>query len=549
MSCELSLRACFPQFQAADGLIYLDSAATSHKPQVVIDRTLQFYVHENANVHRASYQQAAQTTARFEQARQQVQAFIGAASPKEIIWTKGATESINLVASCLTATQLNGGRNILISGLEHHANLVPWQQMAARLGLNLQVMPLDAQGCLLLEDALAMIDADTALVAIAHVSNALGNINPIGAIIDKARKYNALSLIDGTQALGHFAVDVGQLGCDFYVFSGHKIYGPTGIGVLYGRQSLLESMSPYQYGGEMIEQVTYSHTSFAPLPYKFEAGTPNMAGVMGLAAALEFIDMHRQTITAHEQALYAYLLKGLSAITGVRLWGDLENSVALQSFTLEGLNSYDVATLLNQQNIALRVGHHCAMPLMHRLGIDGTLRVSLACYNTQAELDSLFAALEKAIAELSGANDIPSSPVPVRGDQDLVAKLKAARGWDESYRQIMLAGKELARLPDALKSAELQVFGCESQVWLKCEFVAGAIQLQGDSPSKIVRGLLAVIFAAIDGQRPEQVLSFDIKSYLAQLGLASQLSESRGNGLAAVVQRIHQYSREQLSKI
>jgi cysteine desulfurase/selenocysteine lyase len=543
---ENPLRALFPQFTQPKPVIYLDSAATSHKPQTVIDRTQQFYSHENSNVHRSSHVLAAHTTAQFEAVREQVQQFISATSSKEIIWTKGATESINLVAACLTAEHLKPGRELLVSGLEHHANLVPWQQVAQRFSLTLKIMPIDEQGILNLTQALNLINDNTALVAIAQVSNALGNINPIDAIIAKAKYHGALTLIDGAQAVSHLVVNVQDLDCDFYVFSGHKMYGPTGIGVLYGKQTLLEALPPYQFGGEMIQHVSYEQSSFQSLPYKFEAGTPNIAGVVGLGAALTFIQQHRSLINHIEHQLYQHLINGLQQIEGLFLWGELDKSVALQSFTVDGLSQQDLVILLNQQNIAIRAGHHCAMPLMQKLGIEGTLRVSLACYNTIDEIDYFLHALKSAIAQLTTTSQdtIGKGAVPARllktvdSAKPLANQIKAARGWDQIYRQIMLAGKDLVRLPDSSKSKEYQVLGCESQVWLKCQLHDNKLSLQGDSPSKIVRGLLAIIFEVLEGKTPQQVILFNINEYLAELGLSHHLSQSRGNGLMAVVEKI-----------
>ena len=551
---ENPLRAMFPQFSGDKPVVYFDSAATSHKPQVVIDRIQQFYRHENANVHRSSHTTAMQATAQFEAVRQQVQHFIGAKSHKEIIWTKGATESINLVAACLGAEQLKAGSELLVSGLEHHANLVPWQQVAQRFELTLKVMPVNEQGILDLTQALNLINDNTALVAIGQVSNAFGNINPIKPILSKARSVGALSLIDGAQAVSHLAVNVQELGCDFYVFSGHKMYGPTGIGVLYGKQALLEQLPPYQFGGEMIQHVTYAQSSFQPLPYKYEAGTPNIAGVIGLGAAVSFVQQHRTVINQIEQQLYQYLVKGLNKIAGLRLWGESDNSVAVQSFTINGLSQQDIVILLNQQNIAIRAGHHCVMPLMQQLGIEGTLRVSLACYNTIEEIDYLLVALQSAINQLktepseNNIKPIKLPPLSLSAEITLpfASQIKKVRGWDQVYRQIMLAGRDLPRLPTSLQSDDTAVYGCESQVWLKCQLNENVLSLQGDSPSKIVRGLLAIIFEVLAGKTPQQVVAFNMRDYLAELGLSTHLSESRGNGLMAVVEKIRQYCEQGL---
>jgi cysteine desulfurase / selenocysteine lyase len=540
------LKALFPQLVGAKPLIYLDSAATSHKPLCVIERINQYYSNENANVHRSNHTLAAQTTAKFETVRQQVQHFIGAKSDKEIIWTKGATESINLVANCLSTQHLQTGQKILLSALEHHANLVPWQQMAQRFALQIHIMPVDDKGCLLIEQALQLIDSQTALVAVTHVSNTLGNINPIELIIKKAKALGAMTLIDGAQAISHLKVDVQALDCDFYVFSAHKMYGPTGIGVLYGKQALLESMSPYQYGGEMIQQVGYFDSTFQGLPYKFEAGTPNIAGVLGLGAAVAFIEQHRALIDQIESELYAYLLQQLAQIKQVQLWGETKSSIALQSITLIGLNIQDLSILLSEQNIAIRTGHHCTMPLMQRLGLAGTLRISLACYNTFADIDAFMQALKNAMLQLAPDSAIQDESNVVVASElwaidkilPLAQKIKAAQGWDSVYREIMIAGKELNRLPVHLQVAEYEVNGCESQVWLSCEVKNQHLHLQGDSPSKIVRGLLAIIFEVLQGQNVQSIAVFDMAAYLQQLGLSRHLSPSRGNGLLAVVQFI-----------
>jgi cysteine desulfurase/selenocysteine lyase len=538
MAPTLSLRKHFPIFHqgAMDpAWIYFDSAATSQKPQCVIDATEQFYSGQNANVHRASHAMAKQATDRFEQARETLKRFINAASRDEIIWSKGATESINLVATVLGKAYFKAGDEILISALEHHANIVPWQQVAADKGLLLKIMPVDALGCLLVAEALAMINPNTALVAIGHVSNALGNINPLTQLVSAARQVNALVLIDGAQAVGHMPVDVQALDCDFYVFSGHKMFGPTGVGVLYGKKALLENLPPYQFGGEMIEKVSFTASSFQGLPFKYEAGTPNIAGVLGLAAAATFIEQNRSDIIKQEEQLYHHLLKGLTDIPGIVLWGDTKKSTCIQSFTLENINNQDLGLLLNEQDIALRVGHHCAMPLMETLGVEGTLRISLACYNTVEEIDLCMQALSKAIAQLRSGLKQPKQGSTTATLANLVTQ---ARSWDETYRQIMLAGKTLALLDPAQRQAECEVMGCESQVWLLCEVQNGAINLTAYSPSKIVRGLLAIMFEPLQGLDPFHVMAFDMSAYLAQLGLAKHLSQSRGNGLNAVMEKI-----------
>lgn len=545
MTSHANLRQYFPIFNALQGdpaWIYLDSAATSQKPQSVIDAISAFYTTANSNVHRASHNVARQATDSFEQTRVKIQQFINAASPNEVIWTKGATESINLVANILARGHFKAGDEILLSALEHHANIVPWQQVAAEYGLTIEVIPVDKHGVLDLARGLDLISAKTALLAIGHVSNALGNINPLAPLIKQAKQHAALILVDGAQAIGHMAVDVQALDCDFYLFSGHKMYGPTGTGVLYGKEALLNSLPPYQGGGEMIEKVSFSGSSFQLAPFRFEAGTPNIAGVMGLSAAVDFIQLHRSQIAELELYLYQYLHAQLRTISGITLWGETTNSSCIQSFTVEGVDNQDLGMLLNEQNIAVRLGHHCAMPLMEMLGLSGTLRVSLACYNTTGEIDAFIGGLNKAIEQLKGT--VTVSDVRHQSslaDSPLAAKIRAAKSWDETYRQIMLAGKSLSLIQSAHRTTEYEVFGCESQVWLCCEFKQDELTISAYSPSKIVRGLLAIMFEPIQGLSRQQVETFDMQSYLAELGLAKHLSQSRGNGLSAVMSRIKQF--------
>ncbi len=550
-----SLRSYFPVFDQPQNQhwIYLDSAATSQKLKTVIDISQDYYLNNAVNVHRSSHQVAAKVTADFEQARQKVQRFIGAKQVSEIVWTKGATESINLVAHGLAATHFKPNDQIVISALEHHANIVPWQQLAKRLNLQLKIMPVDEQGVLILEQALDLINPNTALVAMGHVSNALGNINPIEPIIKKAKQVGALSLIDGTQAVNHLPVNVQHLDCDFYVFSGHKIFGPTGIGVLYAKYYLLEQMPPYQLGGEMIESVSFTDTQFQPPPLKFEAGTPNIAGVLGLSAAIDFLATHKARLQQVENNLYQQLLAQLSAMPNIKLWGDNHNSICVVSFTVNEINPYDLAVLLDKHNIALRVGHHCAMPLMQSLGIEGTIRVSLGPYNTEKEIQTFISALKHSIAYLTAPQTSQQHNVEQGQDKSvgspLATALQQAKGWDQSYRQLMLAGKSLPRLEAHLKTPASEVSGCESQVWIDVKVVNNQLQLVGDSPSKIVRGLLAVVFEALSNQAPAQVLEFDLHDYLATLGLNKHLSPSRGNGLSAVLTKIRQHCQSHCDRL
>lgn len=393
------LRGQFPALaQEVNGhpLVYLDNAATTQKPQAVLDAINHYYRADNANVHRAAHALSGRATRAFEDARETVARFINAPRSHEVIWTRGTTEAINLVAQSWGMSELRAGDEIVLSTLEHHANIVPWQLVAQRTGAVIRVIPLDERGDLDIAAYLALLGPRTRLVSVAHVSNALGTVNPVKEMVAAAKAVGALSLIDGAQAVAHLVVDVQAIGCDFYAFSGHKLYGPTGIGVLWGRTELLERMPPWQAGGEMIDKVSFSGTTFNTLPFKFEAGTPHIAGAIGLAAAIGFVmEQDKDSLASHEAALTDYLVAGLQQVPGLRLVGEPGQRAGAVSFLLDDIHPQDAATLLDMQGIALRVGHHCAMPLMESLGIGGTMRASLACYNNRDDVDALLAALHK----------------------------------------------------------------------------------------------------------------------------------------------------------
>jgi cysteine desulfurase/selenocysteine lyase len=375
-------------------LVYLDSAATSQKPQVVIDTLRAYYETDNANVHRGVHALSQRATDRYEAARERVRRFLNAAEAREIVFVRGTTEGINLVASAYGRTEVAPGDEIIISGMEHHSNIVPWQMLRDDRGAVLRVIPLTDEGELRLDEYERLLGPRTRLVAVPHVSNALGTINPVKQMIQMAHRQGAAVLIDGAQAAPHLPVDVQELGCDFYVFSGHKALGPTGIGVLYGRAERLERMPPYQGGGDMIRSVTFERTVYAALPAKFEAGTPHIAGVIGLGAALDYLEtVGRARIAAYEHELTAYGTAALREIPGVRLIGTAREKASVLSFVLEGIHAHDVGTVLDQEGVAVRAGHHCAMPVMQRFGVPATVRASLAFYNTREDLDALVAAL------------------------------------------------------------------------------------------------------------------------------------------------------------
>ena len=378
-------------------LIYLDNGATTHKPQTVIDTEAEFYRTINSNVHRGAHTLSDLATERFENARRTVQEFIGAVKPEEIVWTRGTTESINLVAATWGRQNLSKGDRILVSGMEHHSNIVPWQMLCQQTGAELVVIPVLDNGELDLNGFAELMEPSVKLIAVTHVSNALGTVNPIPDIVRMARINESIVLVDGAQAVAHFDVDVLQLDVDFYAFSSHKLFGPTGMGVLYGKEELLNEMPPYQGGGEMIEHCSFDGTTYNSLPYKFEAGTPNIAGALGLAAAIDYINtLDRKQLAKHEDALIQHAHQLAVDMGGILIIGDAPKKASVFSFLLEGAHPADVGTLLDQQGIAVRTGHHCTMPLMTRFDVPGTVRASMSIYNTLDEVDTLFKGLEKA---------------------------------------------------------------------------------------------------------------------------------------------------------
>lgn len=377
-------------------LVYLDNANTTQKPNSVIDSTTDYYQHDNANVHRATHTLSERSTQQFDNVRQKIKHFINAASTKEIIFTRGTTESINLVASSFGRAFLRTGDEILISYMEHHSNIVPWQILCEQSGALLKVIPINDAGELDLSQIDTLLTSKTKLLALTHASNALGTVNPIQKLIAQAHHVGAKVLIDGAQAIPHFQVDVQALDCDFYVFSGHKIYGPTGTGVLYGKEALLEQMPPYQGGGDMILSVAFEKTHYADLPAKFEAGTPNIAGVIALGAALDYLDQFNFTdIQAHEKHLLAYTHELAPSIKGLRPIGTAQQKIGVFSFVFDDIHAHDVGTIVDQQGVAIRAGHHCAMPVMKRMQVPATARASFALYNTLDDVDRLFAALRE----------------------------------------------------------------------------------------------------------------------------------------------------------
>src|SRR5579863_4412341 len=394
------VRADFPILETrvnGHPLVYLDSAASAQRPLAVLRAVDDYERHSHANVHRGVHALSQAATSAYEGARERVRRFVNARSSREIIFVRGTTEAINLVAQAYARPRFGPGDEILITALEHHANIVPWQMVCEQTGSTLKVAPINRRGELELEEFLRLLSPRTRLVALAHVSNALGTVLPLGQLIDAAHAHGAVVLVDGAQAVPHARVDVRALGADFYCFSGHKLYGPTGIGVLYGREELLSAMPPWQGGGDMILQVSFEKTTYNQLPAKFEAGTPNISGAVGLAAAMDYIEsLGLDAIAAHEHRLVDRATTALERIPGIRLVGTAPDKASIVSFTMDGVHPHDLGTILDHEGVAVRTGHHCAMPLMTFLGLPATVRASFACYNTEHDVGSLVAALGKA---------------------------------------------------------------------------------------------------------------------------------------------------------
>ena len=393
------IREDFPVLQQkvhGKPLVYLDSAATAQKPTVVVDAIRRFHEVDCANIHRGVHELSQRSTAAYEQARSKARRFVNARSKDELIYVRGTTEGINLVTSSWGRKNVKEGDEIIISAMEHHSNIVPWQMLCGETGAKLRVIPMNERGELLMEEYEKLLNPHTKIVAVNHVSNALGTVNPVKQIIDMAHKVGALTLIDGAQAAPHIAVDVQALDADFYTFSGHKVVGPTGIGILYGKTALLNAMPPYQGGGDMIKVVTFEKTTYADLPYKFEAGTPNIEGGIGLGAALYYVTaIGIEQIADYEHRLLDYGTQQLSQIPGLKLIGTAKEKASVLSFVIEGIHPHDIGTVLDKQGIAVRTGHHCAQPVMDFFNVPATTRASLAFYNTFAEIDALVAGIKK----------------------------------------------------------------------------------------------------------------------------------------------------------
>jgi cysteine desulfurase/selenocysteine lyase len=537
-------------------LVYLDNAATTQKPRAVLGVLNRYYTRDNSNVHRGVHQLSERATREYEGARAKVQRFLNAARSDEIIFTRGTTEGINLVAHGFARRFLNEGDEVVISHMEHHSNIVPWQLACEAAGAVLRVVPINDRGELMFDEYLKLLGPRTRLLSVVHVSNSLGTINPVKNIVEAAHQRGIPVLLDGAQAVPHLHVDVQELDCDFYAFSGHKLYGPTGIGVLYGKAEWLDKLPPYQGGGDMISSVTFAKTTYNVLPYKFEAGTPHIAGAIALGAAVDYVEAAgRDAIAAHEDKVLHYATERLSELPGIRIIGTARNKAAVVSFVADNppISALDLGTQLDLEGIAVRTGHHCCQPVMERFGVPATARASFALYNTAEEVDALAEALAKilhrtaararpvAIPPVEPAYPAPAADSPEAAAAELAEVFDFLPDWTERYQYLIELGKKLPLVPVALKTETNRVRGCQSTVFLAARKKPGTddmLEFVADSDADLVCGLIAVLERLFAGQKADAILGFDVEGLFTRLGLDQHLTLGRRNGLAAMVQRI-----------
>lgn len=556
-------RADFPILQrSVNGLplVYLDNGATTQKPRQVIDVIDSYYRDSNANIHRAVHHLSQAATDLFEHARVKVQRYLNAPHREEIIFTRGTTEAINLVARSFLQIATSPGDEILISTLEHHSNIVPWQLVAQERGLAIKVIPIDETGELRYDELPNLITSRTKLIAVTHASNALGTVIDIPRIVSEARKVGAKVLVDGAQMVAHGKIDLRSLGCDFYVFSGHKLFGPTGIGVLWGKKDILNAMPPYQGGGDMIHTVSFEKTTFAELPNKFEAGTPDIAGAIGLGAAIDYINtLDRTAVARHEHDLLAYATHRLSTIPGLRIVGTANQKVAIVSFVMEdpAIDHHTLGTLLDGEGVAVRTGHHCCMPLMTRLGLAGTTRASFSFYNTRDDIDRLIGAVTKIRESFASSKSTAAKPPESSSDAVQFAQATAATpgdaaqliiddfnlfdDWEQRHEYLIDLGKKILPLPTSMKIEPHRVHGCQSTVYMVARVkpdTENVLEFAAESDAFLVNGLIAILLSVYSGQRAMDILAFDIDAFFETLGLTKHLSMGRRNGLAGMVSRI-----------
>ncbi len=545
-------------------LVYFDNAATTQKPRVVIETLRHYYEADNANVHRAVHLLSERATDAYEEARTKVHKFIGSNCLREIVFTRGTTEAINLVAQTFGRMQVREGDEVLVTALEHHSNIVPWQMVCGEKKAKLQVVPITETGEVRLDEYERLLTSRTKLVSLAHVSNALGTINPVKEMIAMAHRRGIPVMVDGAQAAPHLRIDVTALDCDFYAFSGHKVYGPTGIGILYGKARHLELMPPWQGGGDMIRSVTFEKTAWNEVPYKFEAGTPNIADAVGLCAALEYVEeVGLDAIGQHERRLLEHATRRLEAIRGLRIIGRAAHKAAVLSFVVDDppLATLDIGTRLDLEGIAVRTGHHCCQPLMDRFGIPGTVRAAFGLYNTIEEVDAFAAALEKIVASARGRTTIvtlpsgrsgltfppPAAATPEEAADDLAEAFDLMEDWNDRYQYLIELGTKLPPMPVELKTETTRIHGCQSTVHVFARKQPGSLDILeflADSDADIVRGELALLQRLYSGQRAGAILAFDEEAFLRRVGLERNLTWQRRNGLAEMIKRVRQHAAE-----
>ena len=561
-----SVRADFPILSTTvhgKPLVYLDNGATTQKPRAVIDAISRYYESQNANIHRGVYHLSQLATELWETARGKVARFINAPDERTCIFTRGTTESINLVAGCWGRTFLKPGDEVVVSAMEHHSNIVPWQIACEMTGAKLRVIPMTREGELRMDEYERILSGGRVrFVSVVHLSNSLGTVNDVKRISELAHKHGALMMSDGAQWVAHHPTDVQDLGVDFYAFSGHKCFGPTGIGVLWGRRELLEKMPPYQGGGDMIESVTFEKTTYAALPNKFEAGTPDIAGAVGLAAAIDYLRrLDFDAMTAHESALLAYATEELGTVPGLRVVGNARNKGSVISFVLEdpAVASFDVGMKLDTEGVAVRTGHHCCQPAMEFMGIPGTARASLAMYNTKADVDALVRGLKKIVAAVkpkaaqptpAQSVDYPSAAAdsPAEAADELAETFELLDDPTSRIQFVDELGDKMPPMPETLKTDETFVKGCMSTVHIAARRQPGSedvIEFHGDSNTPIVKGLIAIVQRIWSGQRAADVLAFDMPAFLRRIGLENLVTVQRRIGLEKVIERV----REQAKKL
>jgi cysteine desulfurase/selenocysteine lyase len=555
-------------------LIYLDNGATTQKPQSVIDALDRYYKSQNANIHRGVYELSQIATTLYEQARLTVQKFIKDAHSEEIIFTRGTTESINLVAHSWGRTFLKAGDEVVVSAMEHHSNIVPWQMACQMTGAKLRVIPMNDAGELMMEEyARILAGGRVKMVAVNHVSNSLGTINPVKEMAALAHHHGAKILVDGAQWVAHAPTDVRDIDCDFYAFSGHKLFGPTGTGVLYGKRDLLNAMPPYMGGGDMIKSVTFEKTEYADLPNKFEAGTPHIAGAIGLAAAIEFVlSVGFNTFAPYEAELLRYATEKVSNVPGLRIIGTAKHKASVISFVMDDppISSLDLGMGMDAEGIAIRTGHHCCQPVMDRFKIPSTARISLAMYNTREDIDAAVAALLKiraAAVKLTTAQAQTAPPKANKTDQpinfpsavakspqaaadDLAELFEALGDRDARNQYIMELGEKLLPTPGEFKTEQTRVHGCMSRVHLfgrKKPGTEDTLEFLADSDAHIVRGLIGVLQRLFSGQPAREILAFDVEAFFQRIGLEQFITVQRRNGLAGMVKRIRALANEILA--